>query len=61
MGILILPTVNSQKLGCFLGFVRFIFFVSNLCLHKYIVFICEFTEIHPRQLFMQVLRMTYKM
>lgn len=53
--------MSSQNLGCFLRVVGFIFFVLNLSLHKYIVFICEFTEIHPRQLCMQVLRMTYKM
>lgn len=65
VGVLMLQTVvspvNSQNLSCFLRLVGFIFFVSNLCLHKYIVFICEFTEIHLRQLFMQVLRMVYKM
>lgn len=53
--------VNSQNLGCFLEFVGFIFFVSKPCLHKYIVFICEFTEIHRRQLFVLVLRVSYKM
>lgn len=65
MGVLILRTVvspeNSHNLSCSLRFVWLIFFVSNLCLHKYIVFICEITEIHLMQLFMQVLRMIYKM
>lgn len=65
MGVLILQTVvspeNSQNLSCSLRFVWLIFFVSNLCLHKYIVFICEITEIHLRELFMQVLMMISKM
>lgn len=65
MGVLILQTVvspeKSQNLSCSLRFVWLIFFVSNLCLHKYIVFICEITEIHLRELFMQVLMMISKM
>lgn len=65
MGVLILQTVvspeNSQNLSCSLRFVWLIFFVSNLCLHKYTVFICEITEIHLRELFMQVLMMISKM